>query len=41
MNESDRPHQYPHCRKRFSVVTVKLGVLKCNKCGKEFPDPRK
>jgi ribosomal protein L37AE/L43A len=40
MNDSDRQPQCPHCRKRFCVVTVSVGVMRCTKCKKNFPAPR-
>jgi ribosomal protein L37AE/L43A len=41
MTYSDKQPQCPTCHKRFCVVTVKVGMLKCTKCKKEFSDPRK
>lgn len=41
MNESDRQPQCPYCGKRFCVVTVEAGAMRCTKCKKDFPDPRK
>lgn len=41
MNESDRQPQCPLCRRRFCVVTVGVGKMRCNSCKRDFPDPRK
>lgn len=37
----DRQPRCPFCRRWTCVVTKAAGVMWCNRCKKEFPDPRK
>lgn len=38
---TDKQPACPQCHRRLCVVTLRLGVMMCNRCRKEFNDPRK